>query len=271
MAEDTDASARPLAAVTGASSGIGYELTKQFLSHGFDVLACAEDSTIHDVAARLSRDGAAGKTVTAVQADLATYDGVEALARAISDAGRPLEAAALNAGVGHGGPFAETDLAGDLQVVQLNVVSVVHLAKRIIPDMVARGSGRLLLTASIASTMPGPYYATYAASKSFVLSFAEALRYELADTGVTVTALMPGPTDTEFFDRSGMENTPVASGPKDDPERVAREGFEALMSGDDHVVAGGLKNKLQAVGAKGMTDPMKAAMHSRLTKPDTAK
>jgi short-subunit dehydrogenase len=144
----------------------------------------------------------------------------------------------------------------------------VHLAKRILPEMVRRGAGRVLFTASVASTMPGPYYATYAASKAFVLSFAQAVRYELKDTGVSVTALMPGPTDTEFFDRAQMKDTPVGSAAKDDPADVARDGFEALMAGKDHVVAGAAKNKLQAAGANLMPDPAKAAVHARMTKPE---
>jgi short-subunit dehydrogenase len=116
--------------------------------------------------------------------------------------------------------------------------------------------------------MPGPYYATYAASKAFLLSFAEAIRHELKDTGVTVTALMPGPTDTEFFDRAGMQDTPVDEGKKDDPAEVARDAFRALMSGDDKVVAGSAKNAIQVAMGKVMPETVKAALHSRQVKPE---
>jgi short-subunit dehydrogenase len=174
---------------------------------------------------------------------------------------------ALNAGVVVGGPFLETDLERDLALIQLNIGSVVHLAKRLLPAMVDRGEGRVLVTSSVAATMPGPYYATYAASKSYLLSFAEAIRYELKDTGVTVTALLPGPTDTEIFDRGGMQNTRVNEGPKDDPAEVAQEAFKALMAGDDKVVAGSVKNLLQTAAARVSPEKFKAAQHAAQTKP----
>ena len=124
-------------------------------------------------------------------------------------------------------------------------------------------------TSSIASKMPGPYYATYAASKSFVQSLAEALRHEVKDSGVTITAMLPGPTDTEFFDRAGMNDTPVDSAKKDDPADVAEDGFQALLAGKDQVVAGSRKNKLQAAGSKLMSDKANAAVHSKMTKPES--
>jgi short-subunit dehydrogenase len=259
------AGSQQFAVVTGASSGIGLELARQFAAHGFDVLIAAEDDELAGAAAELS---AGGTEVRAVRADLATAAGVEELVSAITAAGRPVDAIAINAGVGNGGPFTEIPLADEQRLIAVNIGSTVHLAKRILPEMVRRGAGRVLFTASVASTMPGPYYATYAASKAFVLSFAQAVRYEVKDTGVSVTALMPGPTDTEFFDRAQMKDTPVGSAAKDDPADVARDGFEALMAGKDHVVAGAAKNKLQTAGAKLMPDPAKAAVHARMTKPE---
>jgi short-subunit dehydrogenase len=183
-------------------------------------------------------------------ADLASVEGVEQLIAAVEATGRPVDALAVNAGVGNGGGFLDIALADEQRLIALNVGSPVHLAKRLLPAMVARGSGAILFTASVASTMPGPYYATYAASKAFVLSFAEAIRYELKDTGVTITALMPGPTDTEFFDRAEMGDAPVDSIKKDDPAQVASDGFEALMAGKHHVVGGSVKNKVQVAAAK---------------------
>ena len=257
-------SSKQFAVVTGASSGIGLELARKFAENDFDVLIAAEDPGIRVAAAELVD---AGTDVQAVQVDLATPEGVESLISAIDATGREVDAIAINAGVGNSGAFIDVPLEDEQRLIGLNVGSTVQLAKAVLPRMVARGSGRVLFTASIASTMPGPYYATYAASKAFVLSFAEALRYEVKDKGVTVTALMPGPTDTNFFERAGAQETPVNQKPKDDPAEVAADGFEALMAGKDHVVAGSGKNKLQAVASKFMSEPAKAAVHARMTKP----
>src|SRR3954465_4032539 len=237
-------SQRPLAVVTGASSGIGYELAKQFATNGFDLIVCAEDSAIVGAARGLEGLGASAE---AVQADLGQPEGVEQLHGRITAAGRPVAAIALNAGIGMGGAFAtDTDLAQELQIVDLNCRSTVHLAKLVLQDMVARDEGRLLFTSSIASTMPGSFQAVYNASKSFVQSFALALREELKDTNVTVTSLMPGPTDTEFFERADMLDTKVGtSDSQDDPEDVARDGFEALMAGKERVVSHSLSTKVQ--------------------------
>src|SRR4051794_23932109 len=170
-----------------------------------------------------------------------------------------------------GGAFAtDTDLAQELQMVDLNCRSTVHLAKLVLRDMVARNEGRLLFTSSIASTMPGAFQAVYNASKSFVQSFALALRNELKDTGIIVTSLMPGPTDTEFFERAGMLDTRVGAGAKDDPADVARAGFEALMAGDERVVAGSLKNKVTVTASRFMPDSVKAEMHRKMAEPRSA-
>ncbi|MEU6737880.1 SDR family NAD(P)-dependent oxidoreductase [Streptosporangium sandarakinum] len=262
MATNTD---RPLAVVTGASSGIGYELAAQFARNGFDLVIAAEDAEL-DTAARSLRD--LGAEVESVRVDLAEYEGVERLYEAVRATGRPAEAVAINAGVGAGGDFArDTSLEDELRLIRLNVTSSVHLAKRVTRDMVARGRGRILFTSSIAATMPGPFQAVYHASKAFVQSFAEGIRNELKDTGVTVTALMPGPTDTEFFERAGMEDTRIGSGHKDDPAEVARQGFEALMAGKDHIVAGSFANKAMAQAARVTPEPAKAAASRRLSEP----
>jgi short-subunit dehydrogenase len=258
-----------LAVVTGASSGIGRELAKQFAGHGFDLIVAAEDDELAAAAAELRGMGA---QVEAVQVDLATPDGVETLYRAMQAAGRPVDAIALNAGVGVSGPFAETDLADELETVDLNVRSTVHLAKYAVRDMVARGEGRILITSSIAASMPGPFQTIYNASKSFVQSFALGLRNELKDTGVTVTALMPGPTDTEFFERADMLDTRIgADDHKDDPADVARDGFEALMAGEERAVSASLKTKLQGRGSRFLPDSAKAAIHRRMSEPGSAK
>jgi short-subunit dehydrogenase len=260
---------RPLALVTGASSGIGYDLARQFADNGFDLVVTAEDDELTTAAQHLRADGV---EVTALQIDLAAPGGVDELYAAVRASGRPLAAAALNAGVGAGGAFAtDTDLADELRVVDLNVRSTVHLAKHVVRDMVARDEGRILFTSSIAATMPGAFQAVYNASKSFVQSFAVALREELEDSAVTVTSLMPGPTDTEFFERADMLDTKVGAGPKDDPADVARLGFEALMDGDERVIAASLKTKLQGRAGRVLPDSVKAKMHREMAEPGGGK
>jgi len=259
---------RRYAVVTGASSGIGLELARQFAENGFDLLVTAEDDALAAAASELRGLGAA---VDELQIDLAGADGVDRLYGMISTAGRSVDAIALNAGIGAGGAFAtDTDLADELRLIDLNVRSTVHLAKHVVRDMVRRGEGRILFTSSIASTMPGTYQAVYNASKSFVQSFALALRAELADTGVSVTSLMPGPTETEFFVRADMLNTKVGAGDKDDPADVARDGFEALMAGDERAVSASMKTKLQARASRVLPDRAKAAMHGNMAEPGSA-
>jgi uncharacterized protein len=260
----SNASTRQFAVVTGASSGIGYELARQFAQNGFDVLIAAEDAGIHTVVPDFQADGA---QVTPVQVDLATADGVETLYSAIKASGRPVDAIAINAGVGVGGPFLETDLRDELKMINLNVSGAVHLAKHITREMASRGQGRILFTSSIAALLPGPFEAVYAATKAFLQSFSEALRNELKDYGVTVTALQPGPTDTNFFHRADMDDTKAGSSKKDDPAQVAKQGFEALMAGHDHVVAGSLMTKAQAAVTNVLPATANAAQHRKLTEP----
>jgi short-subunit dehydrogenase len=256
---------RPLAVVTGASSGIGFELAKQCAEHGFDLLVCADDEQRLEQSAERLRT--AGTSVETVRADLATYEGNEELARAVRALGRPVDALLLNAGIGVNGKFVETSLDEELRSIGLNCAAVVHAAKRIIPDMVARGSGRVLITGSILSTAPSPFMAVYGATKAFDLSFAEALRVELKDSGVTVTALQPGATDTDFFERAHMEDTPVGKGKKDDPAAVAKAGFEAMMKGKDSVIAASMKSKLQGLAHEILPETAKARLQAQMVKP----
>jgi short-subunit dehydrogenase len=265
----TNASPRELAVVTGASSGIGRELARQFALNHFDLVIAAEDAELSEAADELRASGA---EVDAVQVDLTTDEGVDELYEHISGAGRPVAALALNAGRGAGGSFAgpnpdRTELDDELAIVDLNVRSTVHLAKHVVADMVQRGQGRVLFTSSIASTQPGSYQAVYNASKSFVQSFALALRDELKDTNVTVTSLMPGPTETEFFERADMLDTKLGSSEKDDAADVARQGFEALMAGEERVVAASLSTKAMGHGGRLVPDRVKAAMHRKMAEP----
>lgn len=261
---DTTRTHRPLAAVTGASSGIGLELARQFADHGFDLVVNAEDAELAAAADDLRRRGVG---VVAVRADLRDPAGVREVYAAIQADGRPLEAIALNAGVGQGGAFIDTDIEDDREIIELNVLSTVHLAKLVLRDMVAANRGRVLVTSSIASEMPGSFQAIYNASKSFLQSFTEALQNELKDSAVTLTTLMPGPTETEFFDRAEMQDTRVGSSEKDDPAQVAERGFEALMSGRARVVGGGIMTRVQEAASKVMPDRVKAAMHRQMAEP----
>lgn len=258
---------RPFAVVTGASSGIGFELARQCIENDFDLIICADDDGIRQAARHL---GEAGAVVEAVSADLSTFDGCEALVDAVNASGRNLDALLLDAGIGVSGSFLTNDLEDELRTIGLNVGSVVHLARRLVPRMVNRGQGRVLITASVASTSPAPYLAVYGATKAFDLSFAEALRYELKDTGVTVTALQPGATETEFFERAEMENTKVAQRHKDDPAEVAKKGFEAMMAGKDKVIAASLKSKLEGIAGEVLPETMKARMQGSQTRPGSA-
>ena len=259
---------KPLAVVTGASSGIGFELAKQFAENGFDLLVNAEDAGLATAAEQLR---VAGADVQSVQVDLSTYEGVEELYVAIVSTARPVSAAALNAGVGQGGAFVDTDLADELKIIDLNITSTVHLAKRLLRDIVARDEGRVLITSSIASTMPGSFQAIYNASKSFLQSFAEALQNELKDTHVTITSLMPGPTETNFFHRADMDDTKVGQGSKDDPAQVAKQGFDALMAGKERIVGGSATTKAQEAANKVLPDKLKAAAHRQMAEPGSGK
>jgi len=264
-----EASTRPLALVTGASSGIGLELARQFATNDFDLIVVAEDDELIDAAKDLQRHGT---SVEVLKVDLASHDGVERLWEYVESRGRPIAAAALNAGVGSGGAFKDTDLQKELALVDLNCRSTVHLAKYLLLDMAARDEGRVLFTSSIAATMPGAFQAVYNASKSFVQSFALALRNELKDTGVTVTSLMPGPTDTEFFERAEMTDTAVGqSDSKDDPADVAKDGFEALMAGKERVVSASMTTKAQGRMSRVLPDGAKAEMHRKMAEPGSGK
>lgn len=256
---------KPLALVTGASSGIGFELAKQLAERGFDLVINAEDDARLQKAARQMH--AAGAHVEAVRVDLRVPEETETLFTAATALGRPLDVVVLNAGVGRGGAFTDTDLADELEIVDLNVRSTVHLAKLVVRDMAARDTGRVLVTSSIASTTPGSFQAVYNASKSFLQSFTQALQSELENTGVTLTSLMPGPTETDFFHRADMDDTKLGQQDKDDPADVARQGLDALFAGKDKLVAGSLRTKAQGLAAKVLPDTAKAQAHRKAAEP----
>lgn len=266
MAQDT----RNLALVTGASTGIGYELAKCCAENGFDLLIAADEPRIAEAAEDFRKLGA---TVEAVQADLATLAGVEQLDLALKRLDRPVDALIANAGRGLGKAFLDQDFTDIMRVVNTNITGTLYLLHKIGRDMRARGEGRILIVGSIAGFMPGTYQAVYNGTKAFLDSFAFALRHELRDRAngseVTVTCLMPGATETEFFERADMTDTKIGAAKKDDPADVARQGFLAMMRGDGDVVTG-WHNKLQSAIASITPSGMLAEAHKRQAKPGSA-
>jgi uncharacterized protein len=253
-----------LAVITGASSGIGYELARCCAADGFDLLIAADVPAIEEAARSMRADGA---VVEFVQADLASRAGVDKLQAAVRD--RQVDLLLANAGQGLGKGFLDQEFADIQRVVDTNITGTLDLIHRVGRQMRARGAGRILITGSIAGFMPGTYQAVYNGTKAFIDSFSFALRHELRDTGVTVTCLMPGPTDTEFFERADMLDTRVGQGKKDDPAFVAKVGYEAMMKGEGDVVAG-WKNKLQTAAAAVTPADMLAEQHRRMAEPGSA-
>jgi uncharacterized protein len=253
------------AIVTGASSGIGYELAKLCAEHGFDLLIAADQPEIES-AAQVFRE--LGAHVDAVQVDLATREGVDKLYAAAR--GRPVDALLANAGHGLGHGFLDQNFDDIQHVIDTNITGTIYLLHQVVKDMRARGQGRVLLTGSIAGLIPGTYQAVYNGTKAFIDSFAVALRHELQDSGVTVTCLMPGPTDTEFFERADMLDTKLGQAKKDDPADVAKAGFEAMMKGETELVTG-FKNKLQAAMTNIVSSDMLAEQHRKQAEPGYGK
>lgn len=257
MSEDL----RPLAVITGASSGIGYELARCAAHDGYDLIVAADMPEIVEAAQALR---ATGVNVEHLQVDLATLDGVDRLVALV--AGRPVDALLANAGHGLGHAFLEQPVEDWRHVIDTNITGTIYLVQRLAPAMVERGRGRILFTGSIAGLMPGTFQAVYNGTKAFVDSFSFALRNELKDTGVTVTCLMPGPTDTDFFERADLEDTKVGTDKKDDPAMVARTGWAAMLKGEGDVVAG-WKNKMQAAMSAVTPQSALAEMHRGMAEP----
>jgi short-subunit dehydrogenase len=257
--------ARPLAIVTGASSGIGLELAKLCAKKGFDLLIAADEPAIHDAAAALL---SAGVTVKAVEDDLALITGVDKLIAATE--GRPVAALLANAGRGLGHAFLDQDFHDIRHVIDTNITGTVYLLHKIGGQMRTRGDGKILIVGSIAGLMPGTFQAVYNGTKAFLDSFSFALRAELKDSGVTVTCLMPGATETEFFERADMLDTKVGSEKKQPADEVAQIGFDAMMRGDADVVAG-WNNKLRAAISHLTPSELLAEQHRKMAAPGSAK
>jgi len=255
--------ANKLAIVTGASTGIGFELATLAAKEGYDLIVVADEPLIDAAAADFRQFGT---EVQSVQADLSTLDGVEALLA--TAAGRAIDLVCANAGIGTGGPFLAQDVAAWRHSIDTNVTGTVYLLQKILRDMVARDSGKVLVTGSIAGYIPGSFNAVYNATKAFIDNFTEALRNELKDAkGVTLTTLMPGATDTEFFARADMLDTKVGrDDSKADPAKVAKDGWDALMAGKGHIVSG-LANKLQVAVAGIAPQSVLAKLHRGMAEP----
>jgi len=254
-----------LAVVTGASSGIGFYLAKECAENGFDLLIAADSTELEEAADKLRSFGV---DVQTVETDLATTEGVDDLYEAAN--GRPVDILMANAGHGLGHAFLDQDFEEARHVIDTNVTGTVYLIHKIARDMRTRGRGRILFTGSIAGFMPGTYQAVYNATKAFIDSFSFALRAELKDSGVSVTCLMPGATDTDFFARADMLDTNVGAGKKDDPADVAKAGFKAMMEGKGDIVTG-LKNKLSTMAAAITPSGMLAEEHRKMAEPGSGK
>ena len=253
------------AVITGASTGIGFELAELAADNGYDLLVVADEPLISASARDFERPGI---DVRSIEADLSTTNGVDELLEATN--GRRIDLLCANAGRGLGRGFLEQDVAEWRRVVDTNITGTVYLLQRVLRDMVARDDGKVLITGSIAGFMPGSFQAVYNGTKAFVDSFADAIRNELKDyKGVTITTLMPGATETEFFDRADMLDTKVGTAEKDDPAKVAKDGWDALMAGKAHIVSG-WKNKLQAAAAHVAPAAMLAEQHRNMAEPGTA-
>jgi uncharacterized protein len=256
---------RPLAVVTGASTGIGLELARCCRDAGYDLLIAADEPEIF-TAERLLHS-IDGPTVQGVEADLATEAGVEKLHGAI--AGRPVAALLANAGRGLGHAFLDQDFNQIMRVIDTNVIGTLALIHRVGKGMRRRGRGRILITGSIAGMIPGTYQAVYNGTKALLDSFSFALRAELKGTGVSVTCLMPGATETDFFERADLMDTKVGVSKKQPAEEVARAGFNAMQRGDADVVTG-WNNKLRAAISNLIPEPVLAEAHRRQAAPGSA-
>lgn len=253
------------ALVTGASSGIGLELAKIAAQEGYDLLIVADLPEIEEAAAQLRQHGT---DVQAMQLDLAELDAIDELIAATED--RPVDVLCANAGQGLGGPFLEQDPEDWQEVIDTNIVGTTYLLQCVLREMQTRGEGRVLVTGSIAGYVPGPYNAIYNGTKAFVDNFTEALRAELKDNeAITLTTLMPGATETEFFDRAGLRDTKLGQAEKADPAKVARDGWDAMMAGTGHI-ASGWSNKLQVAAAGVVPQSVLAAEHAREAAPQSA-
>lgn len=254
---------RPLALVTGSSAGIGLELARALAERGYDIVGVGASAKIEQLPTLVP-----GATTHPVRADLSTREGVDQVWAAIEALGRPLDVAALNAGRSLGGSFLDTDIEDELGLIALNITGQVLLAKHVTRAMADQRSGRILITSSLSALTPTPYESIYGPTRSFMLSFAEGLREEMKEYGVSVTALLPGATATDFHHSAGMDNTIFGSNDwKNDPALVAKLGVDALFAGKDHVVGGDRKTQRAAMLNRLLPDAVKARRFAEDSRP----
>ena len=249
--------------ITGASSGIGYELARCFAREHFHIIMVAHhQQKLREASERLEEEFQ-HVTIDTIASDLTRDNAPDKLFAEVQQRGWQVEVLVNNAGFGEYGPFSESDLQKELAMIHLNVISLVHLTKLFLPGMLSRNAGRILQLGSVASFMPAPLQSVYGATKAFILSFSEALQEELKDTGVTVTVLSPPATDTNFFKVAGAQNSKMAQGNLATAEEVAKSGFEALMKGDARAIPT-LKAKAEVAASNILPDSvMASAMHKQ--------
>ena len=252
------------ALVTGASSGIGFHIAELLAERGYNIVGVGTSDRILDLPGKLPQ-----VTVTPVRADLTDRDQVDAVWQAFEDLGVPLDVAVLNAGKSLGGAFHDTELDDELHMLNLNITSQVVLAKHVVRAMAGQKHGRILITASLSATTPTPYESIYGPTRAFMYSFAQGLREEMREYGVSVTALLPGATATGFHDTAGMQNTKFGDNSwKNDPSMVAKAGVDALFKGHDHVIGGDRSTRWAAFVNKFIGEQRKARRFARDSRPE---
>ena len=253
------------ALITGGSVGIGAALADVFAAHGHDLILVSRNRDKLDARGRAVHEQY-GVDVVCIPEDLADPHGARRVHEAVAGRGLDVHYLVNNAGVGLYGKFATTDADAELRMIQLNVTSVVDLTKRFLPSMIARRSGRVLNVASMAAFVPGPWMSVYYATKAFLLSFSEAIDYELKPDGITVTTLCPGPTESEFQVRAGSQRSRLFESFVMDSPRVARAGYDGMMKGKA-VVIPGLRNKLIPIGTRLTPRPLVVTLSHRAARP----
>jgi len=252
--------------ITGGTSGIGRELAKIFAREHYNLILVARNGQELNSCANEFRQ--TGVEVVTLAKDLFNRDEVFAVYDEVKAKGLQVDVLVNDAGQGYYGEFKDTDINRELDIIQLNIGATVILTKCFLKDMVARNEGKILQLASIASVTPGPWQSVYHGTKAFILSFSEAIREELKDTNITVTALLPGATDTDFFNKADMQDSKIVQDKSSlsNPADVAQDGFDALMAGDDKVTSG-LKNKMMVGMSNVMPETTVAHMMNEQQKP----
>ncbi|WP_418128799.1 SDR family NAD(P)-dependent oxidoreductase [Staphylococcus sp. HKU1] len=257
---------KKLVLITGSSSGLGFELAKLFAEDNYDIAMSGSSERIYHSAKEIEKLGV--KTYP-YKADASTYEGVENFWKFVESKGRKVDAAVLNVGISLGGAFLENKLEDELRLIDINISGTVHMAKRVAKHMVENKSGDILIVSSLSATLPTPYETVYGPSKAFGFMFSEALRVELKEKNVNVTAMLPGATNTDFHHNAGMDNTFFGDEKnKNDKVQVAKQGYDALKNKLDYVVCGDEETKKEAIQNRTTPEEVKAMRHAQKAKPE---